>query len=397
MTGTLRILLSESFRAFFLAAGLFAICSVSVWAVWLGIATGGGDIAPLPDYWHAHEMIFGYAAAAMAGFFLTAVPSWTGTPAARSVFIGLATAVWLAGRAAIGGANAIDPVVVAVADLAFLPILASKIASQLIRRPKPQNMMFLGLITIIWTGNLMFHLGAGGVLADGMQVGLRGGLLGFAAIIAVIGGRVTPAFTRNAMTRAGIEDALPRSRRMFEGPGIALAIATPLLFIAGAPAPVIGVVAILSGLFQFLRLSGWRTSWTLDQPILWSLHLGFAMLATGYLAVGAAQFELIAEITALHIVGIGAVGGMTLAVMSRAILGHAGMALKASRPTSIAYALVAIAALTRVAADYLPADLRLGCVILSAIAWVTAFVLFVAVHWPIISQPRPPRASPPGP
>src|SRR5690606_23749935 len=147
----------EGFRAFFLAAGLFAIASLGLWEVWL-VLTALGRPAPGwpsdPVTWHAHEMVFGYPAAALGGFFLTAVPNWTGARAARHGFIATAIGLWLAGRVAVALSGTVSPGWVALADLAFVPLLAAKIATQLIRRPKPQNLMFLALLALIWGSNL---------------------------------------------------------------------------------------------------------------------------------------------------------------------------------------------------------------------------------------------------
>ncbi|MEX3007849.1 NnrS family protein [Hoeflea sp. TYP-13] len=393
MITSLRTLFGEGFRIFFLAAGLFAVFSVTLWEGWLGIHATGGLVtsmpfAPPPHLWHAHEMIFGYASAALGGFFLTAVPNWTGAKASRHTFILAVSSLWLAGRLVIWWSGHIDPVLVAVIDLAFLPVLAAKIATQLIKRPKPQNMMFLALLTIIWSGNLLVHLEWTGAINNGVWPGLRLGLLGITAIIAVIGGRVTPAFTRNAMTRSGVETHLPRSRRPLEIAGIGSAILLPLLVAFDPSDTVIGVVAIIAGVAQALRLSGWRTAWCLKQPILWSLHLGFAMLAAGYFALGLAYLGLTSEIAALHILGIGAVGGMTLAVMSRAILGHAGLPLVASRPIAVAYGLVCAAAILRASGSMAGLDWYNVATLSSGALWIAAFATFVAVFFPILVTPK---------
>lgn len=393
MITALRTLFGESFRIFFLAAGLFAVVSIGLWAVWLGVHATGGIVTEMPfavapHLWHAHEMIFGYATAALGGFFLTAVPSWTGTKAARHLFILSASGLWLAGRLAVWWSSSIDPLLVAAIDLAFLPLLASKIATQLYRRPKPQNLLFLLLLTLVWSGNLLVHLEWSGLVDDGVWPGLRLGLLGVTAMISVLGGRVTPAFTRNAMTRAGIETGLPRSYRFLDAAGIATAILLPLLFVFSAPEIAIASVALLTGATQLARLIGWRSVWTFSRPILWSLHLGFAMLAAGYLALGFAYLDLFSEVAALHILGIGAVGGMTLAVMSRAILGHTGHPLIAPRPIALAYVLVAAAALVRAAGSVAGMDWYNTAMLISGGFWIAAFTLFVAVYLPLILEPH---------
>ncbi|PWE34348.1 NnrS family protein [Maritimibacter sp. 55A14] len=389
----LRLVLGSGFRVFFLGAAIYAIVSMLAWSAWIaGQASGGGwpgfAVAPLPQHWHAHEMIFGYAGAVLGGFFLTAVPSWTGTPEARARFVAAAAAIWLAGRIALWFSGLLDPVLVAVADLAFLPILGLKIAVQLAKRPKPQNVMLLGLLAIVWGGNLMTHLEWTGVLENGAAPGLRMGLLGVAAVIAVVGGRVTPAFTRNALRASGEETRLPVSRRPVEAAAVAAVILTPLLAGAGAPGWLAGAAALIAGAALALRLAGWRGALVLDRPILWSLHLGFGMLAAGYLALGLAWLGLLPESAALHLLGIGAVGGMTVAVMSRASLGHTGRALVAPRPVAWAYGLVAGSAILRVAASWGGAGWYFGALGGAALLWLLAFGLFLLALAPVLTRPR---------
>lgn len=388
-----RYLFSEGYRIFFLCAGVYGALAVAAW-MWMFDAqmSAAGALqtpfAPAPRLWHAHEMIFGYASAAIGGFFLTAVPNWTGARAARHVFILAVSGVWLAGRLAIWWSAYLDPLAVAILDLVFLPVLAAKIATQLVKRPKLRNVMFLGLLTIVWTGNLLVHLEWTGLIGDGVDRGLRTGLYGLAALIAVLGGRVTPAFTRNAMTRSGIERRLPDSPRAATAVGVATAIMLPLLITARASEEAIGTVALIAGVAGIVRLAGWRTAWTLAQPILWSLHLAYAMLTAGYVLLGLALFGVGAEIAALHVTGIGAVGGMTLAVMSRAILGHSGRALIAPWPIASAYGAAALAAVVRATGASGEAGWYVASVMLSGALWIAAFGTFVAVFLPILLAPR---------
>jgi uncharacterized protein involved in response to NO len=385
-------------RIFFLAAGVYAVLAMGVWEGWLaGQALRGSapalPFAPPPAHWHAHEMIFGYACAVLGGFFLTAVPSWTGEKSARAAFLTLLAALWLAGRLAVWWSGGLNPALVALLDLAFLPVLGAKIALQLFRRPKPQNLMFLGLIALLWYGNLLVHLDWTGLWPGAAGPGLRTGLMTVAATIAVIGGRVIPAFTRNAMLREGRETGLPVSRRPAEGAGIAAAILLPACIGLGLPQPALALVALIAGLAQAARLAGWRGGWTRGQPILWSLHLAFAMLALGYLALAAAWAGWIGEAGALHVTGIGAIGGMTLAMMTRAALGHTGRPLTAARPIAWAYALVAGAALIRVAGAGVAPGWYEWAMLVSGGLWLLAFALFVTVYWPILTGPRKDAAT----
>ena len=389
MTAFIR-LMSDGYRIFFMSAGVYAIFAIGVWDLWLsGHWPGTLSIVEPSPLWHAHEMIFGYASAAFAGFFLTAVPSWTGTKAAPMLFIAPVAALWLAGRVAIWFSAILPAELVAVVDLAFLPLLASKIAEQLIRRPKPQNMVFLGFLTAIWTANLMMHLDWMGVTSGLLDRGLRAGLFGLCAMIAVLGGRVTPAFTRNAMKRAGVpETGWPHSRKPVEAATLLCITALPVMMLFRDPDALTGAVAIAGGLLQFLRMSTWKPLWTLNQPILWALHLGMAMLALGLLLYGGSLLGLGSETAALHVLGIGCVGGMTIAVMSRAILGHSGRALIAPGPLAIAYGLVALSALLRWLGADLLARFYNPMMIGAGLLWMFAFVLFMVTLSPAIFGPR---------
>ena len=389
----MQTLLGEGLRIFFFAATLYAIFAMGVWEGWLGMQAATGQapalpFAPPPVLWHAHEMIFGYACAVLGGFFLTAVPSWTGEKSARAAFLSILAGLWLAGRLAVWWSGGLDPVLVAALDLAFLPMLGGKIALQLARRPKPQNMVLLLLIAMIWTGNLMVHLDWTGIWPGAAASGLRLGLLTIAATIAIIGGRVIPAFTRNALRQAGRETDLPQSHRKAEVAGIASAILLPLLVAVGAYDELVAIAALLTGAAQAVRLAGWSSHRTLGQPILWSLHLAFAMLALGYLALAAAMAGWIGEVGALHLLGIGAIGGMTLAMMSRAALGHTGRPLIAARPVAWAYAMVALAALIRALGAEAAPGWYDWAMLVSGALWLLAFVFFLAVYWPILTGHR---------
>ncbi|MCL6282589.1 NnrS family protein [Ruegeria sp. 2012CJ41-6] len=388
--GVVNRLFSEGFRVFFLAAGLYALFTGLVWELFLSGLDAAPVLGPPPVMWHAHEMIFGYASAAIGGFFLTAVPSWTNTQGARQGFIALAAALWLAGRLAIWYAAALPPLLVAVVDLAFLPILALKILTQLLKRPKPQNVMFLLFLVYLWVSNLLVHLEWLGVTDDTAAAGLRGGLITLCALIAVLGGRVTPAFTRNAMKRAGVPEVnWPSSHKVIERLSLVCALALPPLTMLSAPDWLIGSVALLFGGVQGVRIMRWGGAWCWNQPILLALHLGMAMLALGMILTGLARFGIGNELAGLHVLGIGCVGGMTLAVMSRAALGHSGRALIAPRPMAVGYALITLAAFTRWAGVeldifYLPALLATGGL------WIAAFGLFLFALWPALIGPRVP-------
>jgi uncharacterized protein involved in response to NO len=391
----LKRLFGDGFRVFFLAAGLFALGSMLVWEGWLAIHAAGGFVelptAAPPHLWHAHEMIFGYGAAALGGFFLTAVPNWTGARSAPHLFIATVAGLWLAGRVAVWMSGSLPPPVVALADLAFVPVLALKVLTQLVKRPKAQQMIFLVMLSLFWTANLMVHLEWLGLTEDTLWAGLRAGLLTLCAMIMVLGGRVTPGFTRNAMVQAGRAQGWPRNPMPLAALAIAAALSQPVGHLLGAPAVLLGPLAVLAGLAGLARVALWRGLWTKDKPILWTLHLSYAVNAAGLLAYGAAMLGLGSEVAALHLLGIGGVGGMTLSVMSRAVLGHTGRALVAPGPVAWAYGLVPLAALVRFAGSELPA-IYTPAVLLAGALWMTAFALFTLALWPVFWGPRQGRS-----
>lgn len=385
-------LFTAGYRVFFLAAGLFAVFAMVVWEGWLAIHAAGGMVSDMPfamapHIWHAHELIFGYASAAIAGFLMTAAPSWVGGENAQPRFFALASGLWLAGRLAVWFSGALPAGVVMLADLAFVPVIAAKVLSLLLKRPKPQQMIFLVVLSVFFAANLMVHLEWAGLTADTANAGLRAGLLTLSALIMILGGRVTPAFTRNAMLRTGREAGLPANPTPLALVAIAPALSLPLLAMADIKGGAFAALALITGLAGLARLAGWRGFWTLRQPILWSLHLGYAMNAAGLIALGLSALGFGSEVAALHLLGIGAVGGMTLAVMSRAALGHSGRPLIAPWPLALGYAVLPLAALARFAASEWPALYYPG-VLTSGALWILAFTLYVAELWPVFTGPR---------
>lgn len=393
------LLFSEGFRFFFLAAGLYAVFTGMIWILWLAAPLFGASFAPgalaeMPMLWHAHEMIFGYGTAALAGFFLTAVPNWTGGRAARREFIAAIALLWLGARVAVWMSGVLPALVVAVLDLAFLPVLVVNLLLQLLKKPKPQNLILLSVLAAIWAGNLLVHLDWLNLRPGAAETGFRVGVLALCGLIAVLGGRITPAFTRNAMKRAGAaEPTWPRNN----GSGDKAVIVTALLLpwsalIFGSDARLPAVLAVLLALGQIVRMAGWRTFWSLRFPILAVLHLGLGGLALGMGLWGLSGFGVGSELAALHVLGIGSVGVMTMAVMSRAALGHTGRALIAPRPVALAYGLLVLAACLRWLGAYLSGGWSESFILGAGALWTLAFAIFATLFWPVLTGPRVDRA-----
>jgi uncharacterized protein involved in response to NO len=384
-------LFDYGFRPFFLLAGLWGAAALLLWlAFWFGRLELAGPWQGV--LWHAHEMIFGFAIAGVAGFLLTAVPGWTATEPLRGAPLAALALLWLAGRAVLLASAALPPLAVAVVDLAFLPALALPTALALFaglkRTGSARNFMFLALLGALETGNLLTHLEALGWTAATAEIGLRLGLDTLLLMITLVGGRILPAFTRNALRQAGIAAEVRSDARLD-----ALAIAGMAALLLGdlvlGPGLVTGVLAFLAGAAGAVRLYFWRPfAAARGRPLLWVLHLGYGWLVLGLLMKGLADATgLLPATAALHALTIGAVGTMLMAVMSRASLGHTGRPLVAPRAVAAAYVLLTVAALLRVVAPLLPDNYNVllaaaGC------AWALAFALFSVVYLPILTGPR---------
>lgn len=333
-------------------------------------------------------MIFGYVVVVLAGFFLTAVPNWTGEPEAKSKYVMWVAALWLSGRVAVWFSALLPDVLVALLDLAFLPILSVRLAFNLFKRPKMQNTALLGLLALIFAANLLVHIEWIGLARDTAQRGLWLGLFATCAFIAVIGGRVVPAFTRNVMVRQGVSEGLPLTRHFANRASVVSTVALGPLYALGVPELVLGTIAGAAAISNGWRLKGWRSMSTKGDSLLWALHLGFALLVLGYALLAISWLTgLIGPVSAMHALSMGAVGGMTIAMMTRAPLGHTGRPLRAGRAATASYILILLAMIVRVGgAEWLP-DFYQSVILISGLVWVLAFALYIFAYWPVLTGP----------
>ena len=383
---------SYGFRPFFLFAFTFAALSMAAWLAWIGLHAMNGQvlrptIAIAPHEWHAHEMLFGYTLAAITGFFLTAVPNWTSSKPVHGPVLALLSAVWLIGRAAIWFSSYLPAFVVAALDLAFIPLLLLLVAKALFQRWAPRNFVFVPILTLLFIANALAHAQWTGLLNGVSGTAYRLALDTIVLLIAIIGGRVVPAFTTNALRREGHE-ILPVSRKpldILSVASIAILIVAELIEPHG---PVAGTVALVAAVANAIRLAGWRGLQTLGEPIVWVLHLAYAWLVAGLAFKAAAHFGMLSEATAIHALTVGAAGSMTLAVMTRAALGHTGRALKVGPMITAAYLLISVSAITRIAVPaWLPQFYNEGMVAAGGL-WMLAYAIVAVVYWPILTLPR---------
>jgi uncharacterized protein involved in response to NO len=378
-------LLERGFRPFFLLAGLHATVYPALW-----LAVIQGWLLPpawlAPSRWHAHEMLFGFAAAAMAGFLLTAAPVWTQSAPVAGRRLAALAGLWLLGRLAVAGSSHLPGVLVAALDLAFLPALAVAVGLPIARARHRRSYLFPGVLGALAAANLAIHLDALGVAPGAAVPALRAAVFLAALLVVVLGGRLTPAFTANALARAGRPGtvrASPWAERLAQ-PAVLAAAAAGLAAPGGVAA---GALALAAGAILLARMRGWQTRRVLDDALVWSLHVGHAWVGVGFLCLGVADLTgWLPGTSGLHALTAGALGGMILAVMSRVPLGHTGRPLRAPPGIALAYALVSLGALLRVLGPALAPGL--AALALSGALWSGGFALFTAVYAPIVWRPR---------
>jgi uncharacterized protein involved in response to NO len=382
------VLFSYGFRPFFLAAGLWAIAAM---ALWVGALAAGWEIGGSYGgaYWHAHEMLFGYSSAALAGFLLTAVPNWTGRlPVSGTPLIAL-FALWCAGRLVLLAPDSVGlPLAIAI-DAAFLPALLAICAREIIAGRKWKDLKVLAGILALALANAGFHLlvtaGGDAALANRLGVGA------FVILVTIMGGRVVPSFTRNWLARRH-SSALPSPFDRFDTIALLTGLAALLLWVILPDTILTALACLVAAGLHLVRLWRWRGWQTWDEKLVLVLHLGYAFVPAGFLAIALAQLGWVEPVAALHVFTVGTIGVMTLAIMSRATRGHTGLPLAASAMTTASYAALIAAALLRPLASVWP-DHATELLSATGLCWILAFALYVIEYGPVLVQRRRERSD----
>ena len=371
------------FRPFFLGGAAYAALALPFWL----LMHAGLSEPPLalPGWlWHAHEMLFGYLAAVIAGFLLTAIPNWTGRLPISGRPLCLLFLVWLAGRLAMTLGAGLGPLA-ALIDALFLVVFAGVIWREVLAGGNLRNLPVCLLVSFLAAANIGFHLLAHQV---DTSVFLRAAAAVAALLISLVGGRVVPSFTRNWLAKRGASK-LPQPFGTFDGVTLAVTGAALLFWILPLHDLAAGPMLLGAGLLQTLRLLRWQ-GWQIGaEPLVLVLHVAYAWLPISLILLGLAALDpqRVPPGAGLHALTAGAIGLMPLAIMTRATLGHSGRALTASRATSLIYLLVLAGALWRVLAHWLALDYGLS-IAASGALWSAGFLGFVLVYGPILIQPR---------
>jgi uncharacterized protein involved in response to NO len=358
-------LFALGFRPFYLLAGAFAALAVPVWALQYARWLPGENIL-----WHAHEMVFGYAFAVIAGFLLTAVRAWTGRPTPTGAALGALAALWLAARAAA----LVSLTAAAAIGMLFAVALAWAIGRPLVASGNRRNWFFILLVLAI---------GAAGIVLLGWpQRGLALGLDFVLFVIAVVAGRVVPAFTNNALPGA-------RARRNAWLERAALGALLALIAAAALErTELAAMAAALAAALHAARLALWSPAKTLGKPIVWILHVSYAWIVAHLALRALAGFDLVPYALATHALTVGAIGGMTLGMMTRTARGHTARPLDAGRAEVAAYLLVQAAAVARALVPLALPAAYLWATLASALLWCAAFATFTVVYVPILTRAR---------
>jgi len=375
-------LFALGFRAFFALAGLAALILIMFWnAIFNGTLTSEHYYPN--NYWHAHEMLLGYAVAVIAGFLLTAVKNWTGKPTLTGDQLASLCLLWLYGRILPFYAGLLPDALIALVDFAFLPALAYQVSKPIIEAKQYRNLFFIGLIMLLALGNGLIHAQMLGLQENTATIGIQLVVATIIILILIIAGRVFPFFTER-----GIPGTLIIRNPLLDSLSVASAVIVFALQIFGISGTLLALAAIVAVAVNVARLSGWYVQRVMYVPLLWVLYAGYGWIILGFMLTVLSAYSVVLPSLALHAFTLGGIGVLTLGMMARVSLGHTGRAMKASNAIAIAFVLINVAALFRVLLPIAMPHWYENLIYISTLSWLAAFSLFVFVYAPILSSAR---------
>ena len=382
-------LLSSAFRPFYFLGTLYASVLVAAWlGAWLGAWEVPSVGTPL-RLWHGHEMLFGFAAAIIAGIVLTALPSWAGTEEIQGGRLGVLVFLWLAGRIAFWSAPWLPPLAPALVDLLLFPAIFLMVAPQLARASNRLYLLLLPILLARAASNAVCHYGILAAHTHLAGLGLRGALYAIIVLYVLKGGVLAPVFTGNALREKGRGDQAPFNLEL-EMLAVGVVLLLAALDLAGAPSPWTGLAALACAGVHAARTARWK-GWRLpDVPLVFVMHLGFAWLVFAFLLKAAAELSgLVPEAAWVHAFTLGSLGLMMLGLMTRVSLRHTGRPLVVPGAMKLAYAMMFAAALIRLAATV--HGLGEWAVALAAVLWGLTFLVYFAAFAAMLIRPSLPR------
>jgi uncharacterized protein involved in response to NO len=381
-------LLSYGFRPFFFGAAAYAGIGL---LIWLPLFSGDLNVPTTfsPVDWHIHEMLYGYLPAVITGFLLTAIPNWTGRLPLQGGSLAVLVAVWLAGRLAVSISAIIGAIAAGVIDAAFLFLLTAAVAREVIAGRNWRNLPPVLLVLVFFAGNVTFHIED--FMTGTAPYATRIGIAAAIALISLIGGRVIPSFTRNWLAREN-PGRFPVPFNRFDSATLLATVIALAVWIFAPDWLGTAALMLLAGVLQASRLARWAGDRTTRDRLVLVLHVGYAFVPLGFfLLAGSILFPQDLPVSAgIHAWTVGAIGTMTLAIMTRASLGHTGQALKADLLTQALYTAVVIAAVCRIAAAF-AGEASMPLLHAAGAAWIAAFWMFAIGYGPALWRPRPNR------
>lgn len=382
-------LLAYPFRLFFVLGSAWAALSALVWvAIFSGLLSAQPGLA-VPMHWHAHEMIHGMTSAMIAGFLLTAMSNWTGIPAPSGRLLGALGLLWVLGRLSVWLADALPSALVWSLSPAFYLALAVLALRDLIRSGNRRNLPMPLILLLLGVGSALMLYGADSLRFDWQQAGTLFSLYLIILLMTVIAGRITPAFTANWLRMKGLRHDDLRRLPLLDWGGVVLLVLVAIADITGMQDSLLAALALGAAAVHSLRLWYWRGWRTLDEPLLWVLHLGYLCIA---LSLGLRGLTALADIPLslwYHTVGIGAMGILIVGVMTRVGLGHTGRPLTLPILGLAVYFAMILALASRLITLLVPGVEYLSGLWISAGLWALSFGLFLWVYVPILTAPRP--------
>ncbi len=374
--------LGRGFRPFFLLGALYSVLSLLIWGGFYAGYVVPPSVMGDTVSWHAHEMIYGFALAIVAGFLLTAVANWTGGAPARQIHLAGLCVLWMAGRVVMSFELGLPEMVIWSVEAAFVPALAVSLSIPLLKNWNKRNFVFLALLSILFACDVSFLVTQG-------RMPLYIAVMVIIAMISLIGGRVIPAFTVAALRRRG-EAAQQTPQGWLDALAlVSLVMIILALLFAGVQSLLLAGLAFASAALHALRLRRYHTHRIFNDPMVWVLHFGYGWVVAGLCLMGLAGLGFVSFSIALHALTAGAIGTMTLGMMCRVSLGHTGRSLIAGKLTTASFILMQVAAFLRVFGPALVPDQTNLWIIASAFLWSVCFALYVFVYAPILWQPRP--------
>ena len=379
------LIFQNSFRPFFIAAGIWATLAVPFWLLsYFGILIGTDNFNIL--LWHQHEMLFGFVAAAITGFILTAIPNWTGRLPIKNKPLAFLVLLWILGRIGFLTTVIFGTITTSLMDLPFLIVLVLVIMREIVSGKNWRNLPVIILISFFTLGNILVHLQIHEII-DSAELGIRLSTFVLSILLALIGGRIVPSFTRNWLA----QNKANKFPRPFGNIDKISLISLVVFVFAQVIIPhhqATSLLALLAGLLHGIRFIRWKVWMTLTEPLIWILHVGYMWLCVALVLIGLSGLtDFVPYTSSYHALTVGAFSTMILAVMTRASLGHTGRTIKATLGTTTIFIFITIAAILRV---YEPFINESGTLILSlsGIFWTLSFALFIFIYFPILTQPR---------